>query len=403
MWHFALIYIEIDRTQGGGFLLGIYLDNAATSFPKPEAVTEEVASFLRTSRGSLSRGTHRAALRMEEMFLETRSLLGELFNVDPEHINRIIFTSGATEALNTAVRGLLQVGDHVITSGLEHNALWRPLKMLERKGIIELTVIPCPGGSGPNPILVADALRNNTALVAMAHASNVTGGLLPIPQIGQICREAGIPFLVDVAQTAGTHPIDVQEWNISLLAFTGHKGLLGPQGTGGLYIAPELELEPLKYGGTGTASLHDEMPCWLPDRFEAGTPNGPGIAGLRAAVDFILKTGVENIRCREMHLTQKLQEGLAQIPGVTVYGPQDPAQKTPIVSWNIQGIDSEEVAFVLDEVYDIQVRAGLHCAPQAHRSLGTLEQGAVRFSVGYFNTLDDINACLEAVEEIALG
>lgn len=337
------------------------------------------------------------------MFLETRSLLGELFNVKPEHINRIIFTSGATEALNTAVFGLLGQGGHVITSGLEHNALWRPLIMLERKGIIELTVIPCPEGSSPDLRCVADALRDNTVLVAMAHASNVTGGLLPIPQIGQICREAGVPLLVDAAQTAGTHPIDVQEWNISLLAFTGHKGLLGPQGTGGLYIAPELELEPLKYGGTGTASLQDEMPCWLPDRFEAGTPNGPGVAGLRAAVEFILQTGVENIRRHEMALTEALHTGLAQIPGVTVYGPQDLSQKTPIVSWNIAGIDSEEVAYVLDEVYDIQVRAGLHCAPQAHRSLGTVEQGAVRFSIGYFNTLEDIHAALEAVREIALG
>lgn len=387
----------------GGVLLGIYLDNAATSFPKPEAVCQAVSMYLRNACASLARGSHRAAVQVEEMFLETRSLLGELFNVSPENINRIVFTSNATEALNTAVRGLLKPGDHVVTSALEHNALWRPLKMLERAGVIELSVIPCPGGIGPTPQAVLEELRENTALVAMAHASNVTGALLPIEAVGQLCRDVGIPLLVDAAQTGGTYPIDVEGCSISLLAFTGHKGLMGPQGTGGLYISPELELEPLKYGGTGSASIPDEMPCWLPDRFEAGTPNGPGIAGLRAAVEFILKVGVENIRRHEMALAGRLQGGLAEIEGVTVYGPFDLDQKTPIVSFNVAGVDSEEVAFVLDEVYDIQVRAGLHCAPQAHKSLGTLEQGAVRFSIGYFNTMDQIDAALEAVAEIVRG
>jgi cysteine desulfurase family protein len=352
----------------------------------------------------LSRGTHRAAVQVEQMFLETRSLLGELFNVSPDHINRIVFASSATEALNTAVRGLLKPGDHVITTGLEHNALWRPLKMLERaEGMIELTVLPCPDGLAVDPEDAANALRENTALVAAAHASNVTGALQPIAALGQICREAQVPFLVDAAQTAGIYPIDVEAWNIGLLAFTGHKGLLGPQGTGGLYIAPELVLEPLKYGGTGSASLPDEMPDWLPDRFEAGTQNGPGIAGLKAAAEFILATGVENIRRHEMSLTARLQQGLAQIPGVTLYGPRDMAGKVPIVSCNVGAVDSEEVAYVLDEVYDIQVRAGLHCAPQAHRSLGTLDQGTVRFSIGHFNTKEQIDAVLEVVEVIARG
>jgi cysteine desulfurase family protein len=340
---------------------------------------------------------------VEEMFLETRSLLGELFNVKPEHINRIVFASGATEALNTAVQGLLKPGSHVITSGIEHNALWRPLKMLEREGIVELSVIPCPEGHALDPEELANALRDNTALVAVTHASNVTGAIQPIPQIGQICREAGIPLLVDGAQTGGVYPIDVDGWNISLLAFTGHKGLMGPQGTGGLYIGPELELKPLKYGGTGSASLPHEMPAWLPDRFEAGTPNGPGIAGLRAAVKFIIAEGLEQIRRHELELAARLQQGLAEIPGVTVYGPADPAAKVPIVSCNVGGVDSEEVAYVLDEVYDIQVRAGLHCAPQAHRALGTLDQGAVRFSIGYFNTKEQIDAVLEVVEVIARG
>jgi cysteine desulfurase/selenocysteine lyase len=209
--------------------------------------------------------------------------------------------------------------------------------------------------------------------------------------------------LVDGAQTGGVYPIDVDGWNISLLAFTGHKGLMGPQGTGGLYIGPELELKPLKYGGTGSASLPHEMPAWLPDRFEAGTPNGPGIAGLRAAVKFIIAEGLEQIRRHELELAARLQQGLAEIPGVTVYGPADPAAKVPIVSCNVGGVDSEEVAYVLDEVYDIQVRAGLHCAPQAHRALGTLDQGAVRFSIGYFNTKEQIDAVLEVVEVIARG
>jgi cysteine desulfurase family protein len=383
--------------------LGIYLDNAATSFPKPEPVCQGVAEYLKTACASLSRGSHRGAVQVEEMFLETRSLLGELFNVKPEHINRIVFASGATEALNTAVQGLLKPGSHVITSGIEHNALWRPLKMLEREGIVELSVIPCPEGHALDPEELANALRDNTALVAVTHASNVTGAIQPIPQIGQICREAGIPLLVDGAQTGGVYPIDVDGWNISLLAFTGHKGLMGPQGTGGLYIGPELELKPLKYGGTGSASLPHEMPAWLPDRFEAGTPNGPGIAGLRAAVKFIIAEGLEQIRRHELELAVRLQQGLAEIPGVTVYGPADPAAKVPIVSCNVGGVDSEEVAYVLDEVYDIQVRAGLHCAPQAHRALGTLDQGAVRFSIGYFNTKEQIDAVLEVVEVIARG
>lgn len=383
--------------------LGIYLDNAATSFPKPEPVCRAVEAHLRAVSASLSRGTHRGTVQVEQLFLETRGLLGELFNVPPEHINRIVFTSSATEALNTAVFGLLRPGDHVITSGLEHNALWRPLKKLERLGIIELSVIPCPEGLPLDPEDLACALRENTALVAVMHASNVTGAIQPIPAIGQLCREAGVPLLVDAAQTAGTHPIDVQGWNISLLAFTGHKGLLGPQGTGGLYIAPGLEVEPLKYGGTGSASLAAEMPTWLPDRFEAGTQNGPGIAGLKAALEFIRREGVEKIRRREVELAARLQAGLSQIPDVKVYGPDDPAEKVPIVSCNVGGVDSEEVAYVLDEAYDIQVRAGLHCAPQAHRSLGTLEQGTVRFSVGYFNTPEQIDAVLNAVESIARG
>ena len=383
--------------------LGIYLDNAATSFPKPEAVCRSVMEYLRTACASLSRGTHRGAVHVEEMFLETRSLLGELFNVKPEHINRIVFTSSATEALNTAVRGLLRDGDHVVTSGMEHNALWRPLNMLEQTGVIELTAVPCPDGGSLDPLALAGALRENTALVAVTHASNVTGALQPIPEIGEICRRAGVPLLVDAAQTAGTYPIDVEGWNISLLAFTGHKGLMGPQGTGGLYIAPELELEPLKYGGTGSASLPDTMPTWLPDRFEAGTPNGPGIAGLRAAAEFILQTGVENIRRHDMELASRLHKGLSEIPGVRVYCPREPALKVPIVSCNVGAVDSEEVAYVLDEVYDIQVRAGLHCAPQGHRSIGTLDQGTVRFSIGYFNTIEEIDAVLEAVELIARG
>ncbi|MBC7347361.1 MAG: aminotransferase class V-fold PLP-dependent enzyme, partial [Clostridia bacterium] len=274
-------------------------------------------------------------------------------------------------------------------------------KVLERTRGIEITVVPCRPDGTLEVGDVSRALKDRTRLVVLTHASNVVGTVLPVGEIGRITRSRGILLLVDAAQTAGVYPIDVEEMAVDLLAFTGHKGLLGPMGTGGLYLGPGVTLEPLKEGGTGSESLLEEQPAVLPDRYEAGTLNVPGLAGLRAGVQYLLSEGVARVRRREKELTAYLLELLGGVAGLTVYGPRDPERQVGVVSFNLDRVGAERVAFILDDVYDIQVRSGLHCAPQAHRTIGTLDRGTVRIGLGYFNQESDLEALATALKEIA--
>lgn len=328
---------------------------------------------------------------------QARELLARLFGVrDP---SRICFTLNCTEALNLALKGLLKPGDHVLTSSMEHNSMIRPLKALAKSGV-EYTVVPCSARGELDPDDLEKRILPNTRLIALTHASNVTGTLLPIAEAGKIARQHGLVFLVDAAQTAGIFPIDVEELKIDLLAFPGHKGLYGPPGTGGLYIREGLSLAPLKHGGTGSYSESEEQPEIMPDMYESGTVNTIGIAGLGAGVSFVLQEGLEQIRSREEQLLEKLREGLAAVPGIKIYGPAGGPQ-APTLAVNLGSTDSGEVAFLLDRIYQIAVRAGLHCAALAHRTLGTTRQGVVRFSLSYFNTEEEIETAIRAMEELA--
>jgi cysteine desulfurase family protein len=377
----------------------VYLDNAATSFPKPEAVHRAVSRFMRGNGASPGRGLYARALAAEEIIAGTRRALATLIGVDDP--SRVIFTGGATEAVNLAILGLVRKGDHVVTTSLEHNAVWRCLRALERDGIIGLTAVQClPDGSLPMGEMER-SLRPPTRLIAMLHASNVTGTLLPIAEVGRLARSRGITFLVDAAQTAGVHSVDVPTAHIDLLALSGHKGLMGPQGTGALYVGAGVDLRPLKHGGTGRYSLQDDMPTHLPDRLEAGTPNVPGIAGLDAGLAHVLGRGVRAIRERETVLTGKAIALLAEIPGLTLYGPRDPERQVGVVSFNLDGFGPEQIAYALDEGYGIMVRAGLHCSPCAHRTIGTLERGTVRIGLGHATTENDLERLAVALRELA--
>lgn len=377
----------------------VYLDNAATSYPKPQVVYDAVLSYMQNIGVSPGRGTYREARRAEDIVRNTREAIAELFSVPDS--SRVIVTSNITESLNLALFGFLRQGDHVITTEMEHNALWRPLRFLERERGVRVTTLPCLQGCAFDPASLTAAVTAKTRLIALTHASNVTGTLMPLEDVGDFCYSRGIPLLVDSAQTAGSYPIHVQKHHISLLAFTGHKSLLGPTGTGGLYIAPEINLAPFKYGGTGSNSLPDDQPGTLPDRYEAGTLNTAGLAGLNQSVRFLLNKTVEMIRAHELELTKYLLENIRNIPSITVYGPQHAEERVAVVSFNVDDVAAAEVACVLDEIYDIQVRAGLHCAPQAHRSIGTLTTGTVRVSPGYNNTVSDIELLSDALREIA--
>ncbi|MDD2572925.1 MAG: aminotransferase class V-fold PLP-dependent enzyme [Bacillota bacterium] len=376
----------------------IYLDNAATSFPKPERVYVEMDKCMRQYGANPGRSGHRLALEAGRALYRTRERLCMLFNID--NPMQIVFTSNATESLNLGIKGLLKYGDHVITSSMEHNSVARPLTALKEKGI-DTTFIRCDFRGILDPEDIEKTIKKNTALIVVTHASNVTGTLMPIKDIGAVAKKKGIPFMVDVAQTAGVYDLDVKEMNIDMLAFPGHKGLLGPQGTGGLYISEELDVMQMKEGGTGSNSENLVQPAIAPDRYESGTPNTPGIVGLGEGVGFILDRGTAAVREHEEKLTGMLLEGFGEIDGVKIYGPKNSKLKAGVVSINILDGDSGEISYILDKSYDIATRAGLHCAPLAHRTIGTFEQGTIRFSVGVFNTREDIEAAIKAVEEIA--
>jgi cysteine desulfurase family protein len=377
-----------------------YFDNAASTWPKPPEVIRAVGHVLSEVGANPGRSGHDLSIEAARVIFEARDNLAVLFNA--ENPLQIVFTRNATEALNIVIAGFFNSGDHVITSGMEHNSVMRPLRMMESRGI-KLTIAACSADGELDPADVEASIRSETKAVILTHASNVTGTIQPIAEVGAIARRHGITFCVDAAQTAGSLPIDIQAMNIDLLAFTGHKSLYGPQGTGGLYIGPGLEkkIAPLMSGGTGSVSEFDVQPDFLPDKYESGTLNTPGIAGLCAGVRFIRSKGIETIRSHEAGLAGLLREGLASIPGVCVYGSS--AGMFPVVSFTIEGMSPSDVTQRLDEEYGIMSRPGLHCAPSAHRTIGTFPEGTVRFSLGFFNTAGEIRHGLDAVSKIASG
>jgi len=376
-----------------------YLDNAATSWPKPEAVYLVLDQFSRELAANPGRSGHRMAAASAQALERTRVLLAELFNA-PDH-RHVIFTLNCTDSLNLALKGLLKSGDHVLVDSMSHNSLIRPLKELEKLGVAVTAVPPDPATGVLSAPVLQSALTDRTRLLAITHASNVHGAVQPLREYGAFAREHGLVFLVDAAQTAGVYPIDVVDDSIDLLAFPGHKSLFGPMGTGGLYIAPGVELQQLREGGTGFASEEEEQPVELPYRYESGTPNGPGIAGLGAGVAYVLERGIDAIRSHEQGLTDRLLAGLGEIRGVTLYHARDGAAQAPVVSFNVEGWEPGELGVTLDQAFDIQVRTGLHCAPSTHKVLGTFPGGTVRVSIGSFNTEGDIDQTLNAVRQLA--
>lgn len=388
-----------DLRQRGAAARPVYFDNAATSWPKPPEVAEAVFRALSQPMGNPGRSGHRLAVEAGRLVLEAREALAELFGVaDPA---RVILTKNATEALNLAILGLTRPGGHVVTTSMEHNSVMRPLRHLEAAGGVHVTVVPCSPEGFLDPDLVRQALRPRTTMVVTTHASNVVGTLLPVAEVAAICRNAGVPYLVDAAQTAGVFPINVEEMGIDMLAFAGHKGLLGPTGTGGLVIRDDLMLEPLARGGTGSLSDQEVQPEFAPDRYESGTLNVAGLAGLAAAVNHILRTGVDQVREHEMSLMRAFQEWSLRARCCRVYGPGDPERQVATISFNLGGISPDEVGRLLDSEFNIMSRIGLHCAPIAHRTLGTFPGGTVRFSWGMFNSLDEIELAGQALAWIA--
>jgi cysteine desulfurase family protein len=377
----------------------IYMDNAATSWPKPEETITAMVEYAQSVGANPGRSGHRLSVDAGRVILDTRESVAQIFGV--RNLLRVVFTKNATEALNIAIRGLLKPGDHVITSGMEHNSVMRPLRTMERRGV-ELSIVPCSSAGELDPDDVKRLIRKNTRAIYLTHASNVTGTLMPISEVGKIARDRGVLFCVDAAQTAGVIPIDVEAMSIDILAFTGHKSLFGPQGTGGLYLADGLEkkIDPIMTGGTGSRSESEEQPEFLPDRYESGTPNTIGIAGLGAGIRFIGSVGIETIRKKEMSLAAMLMEGLRSMPEVTLYGCGDAARQTAVISFTISGMGPAEVAMILDEEFSIMSRPGLQCAPAAHRTIGTFSAGTVRLSPGYFLEESDIRTALSAVDRI---
>ena len=378
--------------------LPVYLDNAATSWPKPPEVIAAMQAYLENGGGSPGRAAHGKSLASARMVYETRDALSSLFNATSP--DRVIFTKNATEAINLLLFGFLNPGDHVIVSSMEHNAVMRPLRQLESRGV-SLSVAACDSCGGLDPLTIKTALTPRTRLVLLVHASNVTGTLLPIAEVANIARESEIRFAVDAAQTAGVHPIDVQSGGIDFLTFTGHKSLGGPQGTGGLVIGPDVDLRPLMFGGTGSASESENQPAFLPDKLESGTLNAIGIAGLGASLAALSEFGVENVLAHERKLMKLFRDGLKEMPDIEVYGPENTAESVGVLSLNVASRPCEEVGMELERNFDILTRTGLHCAPAAHRTIGTFGRGTVRFSVSRFNTESDIHAAIEALSKIA--
>ena len=376
----------------------IYLDNAATTMMKPPCVVRAVTEAL-TSLGNASRGAHEGALNASRLLYRTRGKLADFFGCP--RAEQVIFTSNATEALNIAISGTIRAGDHVVATVLEHNSVLRPLYRLQRERGVQLSFVEADGQGRVDYGDFERLIRPNTRAVVCTHASNLTGNRLDIDRVGAIAAANGVLFILDASQTAGAAPIDMGKSGVSLLCFTGHKSMMGPQGTGGLCVNGAVDVTPFKVGGTGVQSFLTEQPREYPTRLEAGTLNGHGIAGLSAAVDFIASTGVDAIRAHEIELCRRFYEAVVRVPGVRVYGDFSTWERAPIVALNVGAADSALVCDALACDYGIATRAGAHCAPLMHRALGTEGQGAVRFSFGYFNTTDDADQAAAAVREIA--
>ena len=378
--------------------MGIYLDNAATSFPKPKEVATAVYDFMVNNGTSSGRGSYKKAMQSDYIVYECRKLIGKLFNFD--NPKKVVFTSNVTDSLNIAMRGILKENDHVITSSLEHNAVWRCLKTLERDINIKIDTVECSKDGITNPQDIKKYIKKDTALIVFTQASNVLGTIQPIREIGAIAREHNIPFLVDSAQSAGAMKIDVKEDNIDILAFTGHKSLLGPMGTGGLIINTDIDIKPLKAGGTGGDSAYEYQPDYYPNHLETGTSNVSGIVGLREAIKFLNKEGIENIHNKEKELTKYALQRLETVKDIEIYGPKDCEKMLSVISFNIKYKRPEDVGSILDQKYDIMLRAGLHCAPTAHSVIGTKERGTLRIGLGYFNEKEDIDKLVEALNNL---
>ena len=383
----------------------IYLDNASTTFPKPKAVADAVYTYMTSVGSNINRGCYDSAYDVEELVFETRQMLSELFNGGD--CKNVVFTKNVTESLNVILKGFLKPGDHVLVSAMEHNAMMRPIRQLEKLGVT-FHRMPCDEQGNLKLEEIEAMIRPNTRAIAMMHASNVCGTVLPIGAVGEICRKHNIKFIVDCAQTAGVLPIDMEAMHIDALAFTGHKGLLGPQGIGGFILKEEMTglIDPLLSGGTGSISHTEEIPEFMPDRFEPGTMNLPGILGLHAGLLWLRETGTEHIRNHELALTQRMLSGLEKLEQegkVRILGRRDLQNRTGVISIQTLTKELSQTAFELDAEYGIQTRVGLHCAPSAHETLGTFPTGTIRFSFGWWNTPEEVDLALKALQEICHG
>ncbi len=379
--------------------LNLYFDNAATSWPKPEKVYKAAEIQMRQFCGNPGRSGHTRTLEADRLIYHSREALATLFNIsDPA---RIIFTLNATDALNIALKGFLQVGDHVLFTAMEHNSVLRPLGRLRQDGLITATMIPCSVEGFPDLDFLERAYLPNTRLLVVNHASNVTGTIAPLQQMIASAHIKGVAVLVDAAQTAGTIPIDTAAASIDMLAFTGHKGLLGPTGTGGLYVREGLDLKPLREGGTGSQSESDLHPESMPERLEAGTLNSAGLAGLLEGIHFIEQQGIAAIREHEKNVRTLLYEQLQEVSGISLYGPEDSEKTSAVVSFSLDNADCGEIGFILENSYAVLCRTGLHCAPLAHKAINTFPAGTVRLSPGYYTRREDIDYLVKAIKEIA--
>ena len=377
----------------------IYLDNGSTSFPKAPGVGKAMANFIENVGVNIGRGGYEEAYSAAEVVLDTREKLCKLFHFDqPENV---VFTSGITASMNILLKGLLQPGDRVLTTSMEHNAVMRPLRQLEQKGV-EVVLIPCKRDGTLDFEAFIDLATPGTRALVMTHASNMCGTVMPVKDVAEYCQTLGIWTIVDCAQSAGILPIDMEDWGVDAIAFAGHKGLLGPQGIGGFLITDDLaaEVDPLLSGGTGSISHLETVPDFMPDRFEPGTQNLPGIFGLHAALSYLEKVGIEKIYQHEMELAERLLKGLSQLEGIRVVGRPQLTGRTAVVSVDFLQMDNADAAYLLEDKYGIMTRCGLHCAPQAHKSVGTYPQGTVRFAPGRETTEAEIDTALAAIQEI---
>ena len=375
----------------------IYLDSAATSYHKPDGVARAVAEAI-SHMGNPGRGAHEASLDASRVVYGTREKMAELFGA--EEASQIVFTANSTESLNTAIQGLADPGDHVITTVMEHNSVLRPLYLCQQRGV-SLTILPFSEAGTVTPEAIEAVIRSNTRMIVCTHGSNLTGDLNDLEAIGRVCKKHHLLFVVDASQTAGVFPIQMDSMNIDVLCFTGHKSLMGPQGTGGMCVRKGVQIRPLLVGGSGIDSYSKIHPQVMPTALEAGTLNAHGIAGLSAALDFIKKVTPAVIRQREEELTRRFVSQIKSIPGVKLYGNYEQFPRAPIISLNILDYDSGEIADALAQDYGIMTRAGAHCAPLMHEALGTKSQGAVRFSFSYFNTEEEIDQAANAIRELA--